>query len=261
MDPFLKAHIKTTLKRLNIHVRPIRPQRSSMAEFTWHLARRGLEVGTIIDVGVADGTLELYRNFPDANLLLVEPVEEFRPAIEAILRRYKGQVCFAAAGDQPGIVNLAIGNGLADAHNAHARGAGGRGSRPVPVRRVDSLVAELRMPGPYLLKVDVEGCEPAVVRGAVGILPETEVVILETGFDDSDGREMAFRDVVNLMGDLGYEVYDMFSGWIREGDGVLVGCDTAFVKRDGYLKGIPPRHAGRTAMTRTIENVRRFIGA
>src|SRR5690349_11725631 len=124
MDPFLKASIKATLKRLNIHVRPIRPQRSSMGDFTRHLAQRGLKVGTVIDVGVADGTLELYRNFPAANLLLVEPVEEFRPAIESILRRYRGQVCFAAAGDEPGFVNLAMGNDLADAHNAHARGAG-----------------------------------------------------------------------------------------------------------------------------------------
>ncbi|MHB1345467.1 MAG: hypothetical protein ACYCX3_14095 [Thermoleophilia bacterium] len=41
-----------------------------------HLAAVGLEPATVIDVGAADGTHELYSAFPSAKRLLVEPLAE-----------------------------------------------------------------------------------------------------------------------------------------------------------------------------------------
>ena len=43
-----------------------------------YLGRFQFAPRTVIDVGVEAGTPELYRAFPDADLLLVEPMEEWR---------------------------------------------------------------------------------------------------------------------------------------------------------------------------------------
>ena len=43
---------------------------------------RNLKIKNIIDVGVANGTSYLLKNYPNANYLLVEPYKKFYPYIE-----------------------------------------------------------------------------------------------------------------------------------------------------------------------------------
>ena len=50
--------------------------RRTAEEVLAHVAATGLRPGTIVDVGVAYGTPELYAAFPDARLLLVETLRE-----------------------------------------------------------------------------------------------------------------------------------------------------------------------------------------
>src|SRR5688500_1398118 len=45
---------------------------------------------TIIDVGVGYGTPELYEAFPDARLILVEPLEEYLPNIRELFSKRNG---------------------------------------------------------------------------------------------------------------------------------------------------------------------------
>src|SRR5690606_35294237 len=101
----------------------IRPARRTMGQFTQFLADRGFRPKTIIDVGVADGTFDLYGPFPDAELLLVEPMSEFRPAIQSILRRYAGRSFEVGAGAETGELAITYHDGVAAAHNAAFTGA------------------------------------------------------------------------------------------------------------------------------------------
>ena len=50
----------------------------------------GLNPETVIDIGIAKGTPELYKSFPKSYFLLVEPLDEFEPTMKSILKRYKG---------------------------------------------------------------------------------------------------------------------------------------------------------------------------
>ncbi len=74
----MKAWARRTLERLGVEVRRTgRGPRRSLAEVLAHARARGLRPGTLIDVGVAHGTPELYAAFPDARLLLVEPLADY----------------------------------------------------------------------------------------------------------------------------------------------------------------------------------------
>jgi hypothetical protein len=50
--------------------------------FFKHLKSLGFEVRTVIDVGIAFGTVPIYDAFPRARCFLVEPVTECRPVLE-----------------------------------------------------------------------------------------------------------------------------------------------------------------------------------
>jgi len=71
---------------------------ADLGDFCRYLARQhSFRPGTVIDVGVADGTIELYTPFRDARLLLVEPVAEFEPALKKLCERFAGEYALAAA--------------------------------------------------------------------------------------------------------------------------------------------------------------------
>ena len=49
-------------------------QRTTMTETLQHISSLGFKPATVIDVGVAYGTHELYKGFPKARHLLIEPL-------------------------------------------------------------------------------------------------------------------------------------------------------------------------------------------
>jgi len=69
----------------------------------------GFRPNTVIDVGVAKGTPELYEVFPNSNILLIEPLIEFKEDIIRIANKYPKVIyVIAAASDYNGktIINV-----------------------------------------------------------------------------------------------------------------------------------------------------------
>ena len=230
MSPFLKRRLKRLAGMLGITARHVAAPWPDMASFCRHLAARGFRPGTIIDVGVADGTLDLYEPFPDARLELVEPVGEFRPAIERILSRRDGACHYVAAGSRNGGALFAIG---ADELIHNSRAEPGGAGRLVPMRRLDELIPDAE--APILLKVDIEGAELDVIAGAAGLLGKAEIVILETRLMDLRGGAALFHEAVAQMAARGYLVYHLFSPIARPLDRALMICDVAFVRAESAL--------------------------
>jgi hypothetical protein len=72
-----------------------------MEEALRHISKLGFDPSTVIDVGVAYGTFEIYRTFPKAQYLLVEPLVEYEPFLRDITRRFHATYVMATAG--PGL--------------------------------------------------------------------------------------------------------------------------------------------------------------
>ena len=70
-----------------------------------YIRRLGFRPQTIIDVGVAHGTPQLYAAFPDAQLILVEPLSEYFEGIARLLDRRRGVHIPAAAWSSQGSWN------------------------------------------------------------------------------------------------------------------------------------------------------------
>lgn len=116
-------------------------------------------------------------------------------------------------------------------------------ARQVRTVRLDTVCKEL--PRPFLLKADVQGAELDVVNGALGILPETDLIILEVSlFPFWDGAP-EFADVVAALRDLSFVVYALIGGHGRPLDEALAQIDVAFVQERGRFRADAHRFARR----------------
>jgi FkbM family methyltransferase len=203
-----------------------------------HVVALGFEPASVIDVGVAHGTADLYDRFPSARLLLVEPLEEYRQVLETLSHERGAEYVLAAAGSEAGSQVLYVHRALACSSLLGER-AGDQADvtpREVPVARLDELCVERGLRGPYALKVDVEGAELDVLAGASGILDETELLLLEVSLFRLNDRNPELAEVTGALRELGFVAYDIYDGHLRPIDGALAQVDMAFVREDGRFR-------------------------
>jgi FkbM family methyltransferase len=222
-------------------------RRRTMDAVIAHYRRLGLAPTTVIDVGVAAGTPLLYEGFRDAELLLVEPLEEWRGQMEAATagRRAPTHVTIAAAGAQAGEIEIAVHRApVCSSMLGQRLGDSDQPRRTVPLQRLDDIAQRAGVRGPYVIKADVEGAELEVLKGAPRLLAETELVLLEVSlFAHIDGAPQ-FADVVAWMREHGFVVGDFYDGHNRPLDDSLAIIDIAFVQEAGRFRR---EHAYATA--------------
>ena len=108
--------------------------------------------------------------------------------------------------------------------------------RTIPGRTLDEICETLGCRAPYLLKVDVQGAELDVLRGAETVLTETELVILEVVLFDFFEGGSRFAEIVAYMAEHGFAAYDLMDPAYRPLDGAMSQIDIAFARADGVLR-------------------------
>jgi len=213
--------------------------RKSLAESYRHLRSLGFAPKTVIDVGVADGTPDIYENFPSAYFLLVEPLQEFEDYMQSILRELEGEYVLAAAGAKPGVAKLNVHDGHMNGSSLYKESMGAEADgteRIVPVITLDSLVTDRALACPMMLKVDVQGAELDVLEGAINCLPIIDVVVLEVSMFQFMKGAPQFHDIITYMKNHGFVAYDIVLGWNRPLDNALGQVDIIFVHEHGKLR-------------------------
>lgn len=234
----MKVAVRAALAARGVEIhRTDRGVRRTLPAVLAHYRRIGLTPATVIDVGVGPGTPELYEGLPQAELMLVEPLEEWRGHLEAIARERPAQIAIAAAGPAASEVEIAVHRApVCSSTLGSRRGDGRQPTRLVPMVRLDDLAAEHRLPGPFVIKVDVEGAELEVLRGALELLRETELVLLEVSLFELVPGAPQLHDVVSWMHEQGFVVADLYNAHNRLLDGSLAQLDVAFVQKEGRFR-------------------------
>lgn len=230
----MKAAARRLLARAGLEVRRTgRGPRRTLGEVLRHAVSLGLEVGTVVDVGVAGGTPELYAPFPRAQLLLVEPLAEWEPTLRSLVAG-RGRYVVAAAGPEPGEREMRVHRvpQLSSLRGEHNVGL----TTPRTVRVVTLDEAVDGMPGPYLVKVDVEGGELDALAGASRTLERTELVIAEASLFELIPGQPLVHDVIGFLADRGFVLYDLYDLHTRPLDRALAMVDLVFARRDGVLR-------------------------
>ena len=236
----IKAAIKNLLCRCD-DPEPDMPNRirTTMGESYSLLRNLGFQPKTVVDVGVAKGTPELYRAFPGSYFLLVEPLKEFESDLKSILKRYTGSYVLAAAGSRPGQVTFNVHENHLDGSSLYKESMGTEADGhevEVQMIRIDDILKDKQLAGPYIIKVDTQGSELDALDGAQQALLETEVVVLEISMFGFMKGAPQFYDVVSYMKNHNFVAFDMVLGWNRPLDNALGQIDVVFVKEDGMFR-------------------------
>jgi FkbM family methyltransferase len=186
------------------------------------LFQKGVRFTSVIDVGCADGSFFLYHHslglFPTAAILNIDANATYEPSLRAIQDVMGGHYFIGAITDRAGEIDMTNAvhpywNSLRpenDLYWKRINRLGGTKSK-VPTLTLDALVARLQLKPPYLLKLDVQGSEVQVLRGARGVLEQTQVVICEADMDDFEQIDAALRDA-------GFGLFDLTGvSWMTDG--------------------------------------------
>lgn len=214
--------------------------RTSMRDTLDQISSLGFIPGTVIDVGVANGTDDLYQAFPKSRHFLIEPLEEFRPYLDKICAKYHAEYVIAAANNTSGKVKINVHPDLCGTSLLkEEEGAVVDGiEREVPAITIDEISRDRALPAPFVIKIDAQGGEIKILDGATEALNKTELVILEVSLSGFFIGGPQFIDVVNYMNERGFVVYDIFDGRNRPLDNALAQVDIAFVKKDGQFRHV-----------------------
>ena len=221
----------------NSQPKPVPRSTRNFPEFFDHIKSLGFDANTVIDVGVAKGTPPLYEAFPNAYFILIEPVEEFIPDLEAVLSQYSGEYHNCALMATPGESSIMKTPHLFGSSMMHRASGENKNLQKVTVETLDNLVGNRKLDGAVLLKTDCQGGDFEVVKGAIKTLQQCDVVIMEVSlFKFWGNHHPAPLDILNFMAAQGFSIYDFLDGLFRPLDNALGQLDIVFVRDDGIFR-------------------------
>jgi FkbM family methyltransferase len=223
--------------RLGFH-RPTRNTRTFLKE----IRERGFAPNSILDVGANCGEWSRIARsvFKEADFFLIEPQVEMKPFLDKLCADWPGSRWFqAGAGARESELLLTlwddlIGSSFLPGPSRELEQAGKQ--RPVPIITIDALIQRAEIPTPDLVKIDVQGFELEVLKGATNCFGPTQAFIVEASLFSSGPNHPVFHQVVNFMLEQGYVAYDFVDLKQRPFDGALGQVDVCFVKQDGLFR-------------------------
>ena len=190
----------------------------------------GVPVESVVDVGVQGSTDELIQSVPDKHHHLFEPVALWHADIRKNYARVAHTLYPVALSDTSGSAWLVQTSLHKDGRPTHASietesvipdGKAIVDCKPMEIRRLDHYSSQFTEN--FLLKIDVDGKELEVLRGASGCIRRASVVIAEASWQSLTERGRALEEC-------GFQLIDIVDR-IMYGE-VIWQCDLVYLRDD-----------------------------
>jgi FkbM family methyltransferase len=194
----------------------------------------------IVDIGANHGTWtrETLRYFPDAHYTLIEPQEWLKPSFQDLLDS-NSKITYhpVGAGSENGSFKFTIvdrDDSCSFRYTEEEAKENGYKQVDIPIITLNDLVKTNGLPIPDIVKIDAEGLDIEVLKGASDLFGKTEVFMVEAGvvikeFDNS------FLKMINFMDERGYRLFEITDLNRPFQLKVLWLVELVFVKKEGII--------------------------
>lgn len=202
-----------------------------------HLKRCGFSPSAAIDVGAYSGewTRTLLRLFPSTRVLMIEPQDVKKAELEMLCSSHSG-LALATVLLGPKVAEH-VGFYEGDTASSVLQDANHDSppSRVLPMTTLDIVIEEKKFPAPDFIKLDVQGYEIEVLKGASRALKSAQVVLMEVNLIPINRGAPLVHDAVGYMADRGFRVYDVGTFFRRPYDNSLWQMDVFFARPSSPL--------------------------
>ncbi len=194
--------------------------------------------GTVIDAGANRGQFALVaaRRWPAATLVCFEPLPAPRATLGRVLAGHRRlRVVDAALSTAAGTADLHVSRAddsssllaITDQQTATFPGTEEVGTIRVRTARLDAEVDAAAIERPALLKIDVQGAELDVLRGATGVLDCIDAIVVECSFVELYAGQSLADEVIRLLHRHGFALSALASP-TSDARGRIVQADLVF---------------------------------
>ncbi|MET9259847.1 FkbM family methyltransferase [Amycolatopsis sp. NPDC004079] len=200
-------------------------------------------ISTVLDVGANTGQYARWLRREVGYAGRIVSFEPVREVFEELARNSAGDDAWecrrTALGEGSGQLELTVtresefSSALEPSPHvvAHWPGAAARTTELVPVTSLDAVWAGLGCSGSVFLKVDVEGYELAVLRGARSVLPEVSLVELEISIAPNFRGGPRLGEVLHALDGFGFDLVAVEQNHGDLEDGRMLMVDGVFRNR------------------------------
>lgn len=223
--------------RFDYELKVIGSPPSGYSGFLRRMVEAGVRPRTVFDVGVGNGTPWLYAAFPQAHFVLIEPQAEFEPGLKDICKHIDAEYHLVGVGSREQhlpiyrLLSSPTGSSFLPPNaDTEQRWGASEKSGELHVVPLDTYRDQ---PGPFFLKIDTEGFELEVLRGAVRVLEQTDVVLMEVAIAKRQEAEPDLIDIGTFMKSNGFRLIDFPVLTQQARGGPLLYVDVAFARAEG----------------------------
>lgn len=202
-----------------------------------NLKSLGVDFRSIVDVGAGQGdwTRLAAAIWPAANIVGFEPNKHERDALDRLtkeLPRFRYHMCFLGRGRQDSVAYLDRGRITSLLAPQDVQGAK---AAEAPMESLDELIGSGSVAPPDFVKVDVQGYELEVLRGASHALAGCTAVLLECSLLRLFDGAPRIDEVIEFMRERQLIWYDIAGIVRRPSDDALWQLDLIFLREGNAL--------------------------
>lgn len=206
-----------------------------------YLWLKELGIKTILDIGTNEGQFaeKITKILPEADLICFEPLHD---PFEKLKERFHDKNNFSclrvALGDSEGKQKIfrneySPSSSILPMKQAHKEAfdfARQEYEEEIEIKKLDNVVRHIRVDGPYLVKIDVQGYEMQVIDGGIMTIEGAQLIILETSFVELYEGSPLFGDIYKKLESLNFRYVGSFEQLFRPRDGKILQQDSIFQK-------------------------------
>ena len=204
---------------------------------------QGRGIRTVVDVGgfVGSFAYAMRTILPEAQIYSFEPLDgNYEKLVRNLAPLGRFQAFHTALGERAGSIDFyqnefsASSSALemADLHRRAFPQTERQTKITVPVARLDDYLDRMTLEPPVLLKLDVQGYEAAVLRGAAQTLARVDVLTCELSFAELYAGQPLFDEMYALLAGQGFRFAGLLDSMASPLDGSILQADGLFVREE-----------------------------